>query len=395
MKTPILLLALAACYPRLDVSGGGAGVGGDDAGADGGAGEDGSGEDGGGAGGGEDGGGDDGTTAPAPALSAVSPEHGSNAGGLQVTLSGSDLGEGTRVFFGAEEATVLTTGDASLVVEVPAASGAVGPVSVRVETDGGEDSLSAAFTYWDDESGNAVTLLRARAIEGWDSTGEWTSFQALGWHTTPAQAWSTDTQAALGGCTSTYSTSSAVDAPDSMWLSGGLGEIELERYSDTDVFLVEDDAPGAVALLGTRHDVHLGPGGAWPAYAAEEGLEFPDDLELYVPDPWEYDSYDIDNFVLEWRALAADRIMLGFFDASSDALVICTVDDTGEYTVPATTYSTFTPSEDAWWGRAWVMQVVVLAYKDTATTLDFNNGELRAQGGVGHATWVRVEDSWF
>jgi hypothetical protein len=392
MSAAILLLTLAACFPQLELSDGtadGGGVGGDDGGGDDGGGDDGGGDDGGG-----DDGGDDGTTVSAPSLSSAGPAHGSNAGGRGVTIRGADLGDTARVWFGDREATVVSSDDDLIEVEAPASPGVVGPVTIRVQTEGGEDSLAEAFQYWEDASGKAVTVLRARAIEGWDGSGWWTSFQALGWNTTPMDVWSTDTQAGLSSCTASYSISAAETPPASMAIDGDLGRLALDPLPDSAGMFLEANSPGVLDLEGTRHDVSLGGGGAWPSYDVADGIAFPDSLELYSPNPDDYESQDIDEFAVAWSASGADRIQVGFFDASSDALVLCTLSDTGEFSVPADTYTGFVPSESAWWGEAWVMQVVVLAYKDTASVLDFNNGELRAQGGIGYATWVRVEDSW-
>ena len=59
---------------------------------------------------------------PAPTLSGVSPASGPAAGGTQVTLSGANFQPGAKVFFGAQEAQVLSVAadGASAVVVAPA-----------------------------------------------------------------------------------------------------------------------------------------------------------------------------------------------------------------------------------------------------------------------------------
>ncbi|MEC8423922.1 MAG: hypothetical protein VX000_09105, partial [Myxococcota bacterium] len=280
-------------------------------------------------------------------------------------------------------------------VEAPAAPGVVGPVAVRIETDGGESTLSDAFHYWEDATGEAVTVLRARAVRGWDERGTWDDFQAIGWNTLPVDRWSTDNQAGMSSCTASYGDPALQPAPDELVLSGELGTLTLEQDAGSEALYYDADEPSLEELAGTRHDVSVPAGGTWPAYTVSDGIAFPDDITLFSPSPYGYDSYDQDDFAIEWEAWGADRILIGFLDASSDAVAICAVPDTGDYTVPPDAYGGFVPSESGWWGEAWVMQVVVLAYRDTSSVLDFNNGELRAQGGIGYATWVRVEDSWF
>lgn len=384
MSAAILLMTIAACFPRLETSaevtdGGGVDV---DDGDDGDAG-DGSG----------DGDGDDAPPRP-PALSSAGPGHGPNTGGRRVTLRGDDLGDSARVWFGDREATVVSSAADVLEVEAPASPGVVGPVSVRVQTDGGEDSLAGGFQYWDDASGKAVTVLRARAIDGRDSEAFWNSFEVLGWNTIPMDVWSTDTLAGMSSCTASYSISSAETPPPGIHLDGDLGTMSLGLLPESSALYFENNDLSVEQLEGTRHDVSADAGGAWPAYDVPDAITFPDSLTLYSPAPDDFDQVDIDEFAVQWAATGTDRILVGFFDGYSDAQVICTLPNTGEFSVPADVYAGFVPSESDFWGDEWTIQVVVLAYKDTTSKLDFNNGELRTQGGIGYATWVRVEDSW-
>ena len=79
-----------------------------------------------------------------------------------MTIEGADLGADPRVYFGSQEATVRSATDDRVTVDTPEALGVVGPVDIRITTDGGEASLDGGFQYWEDATGSAVTVLRTR-----------------------------------------------------------------------------------------------------------------------------------------------------------------------------------------------------------------------------------------
>lgn len=83
---------------------------------------------------------------PAPTVTNVSPGTGPETGGTRVTLRGTNLMEPAEVFFGEAPATsVVVLDEVSIAATAPA--GAVGPVTVRVVTEGGEAELPEGFTY--------------------------------------------------------------------------------------------------------------------------------------------------------------------------------------------------------------------------------------------------------
>jgi hypothetical protein len=85
--------------------------------------------------------------APAPVLSSVSPNHGSTAGGLQVTLTGQNFVSGAKVAFGGAAATnVILVSVTQLTAVTPAHR--QGSVSVVLTNpDGQSATLSGGFTY--------------------------------------------------------------------------------------------------------------------------------------------------------------------------------------------------------------------------------------------------------
>jgi len=92
-----------------------------------------------------------GGSTPPPVLASVTPAGGAAAGGTDVTIAGSGFATQssdvpTRVYFGDEAALdVVVVDDATILCTTP--PGAVGSVTVRVETDHGADALADAFTY--------------------------------------------------------------------------------------------------------------------------------------------------------------------------------------------------------------------------------------------------------
>jgi hypothetical protein len=83
----------------------------------------------------------------APFISAITPGHGSSAGGTQVQLLGMRFQGGVRVLFGSSAGTsVRRHGSSRLDVVTPA--GIAGPVTVTVEnSDGRSHSVTDGFTY--------------------------------------------------------------------------------------------------------------------------------------------------------------------------------------------------------------------------------------------------------
>jgi len=87
------------------------------------------------------------SSAPVPAVTAVTPNSGPSTGGTVVTITGTGFAGATAVMFGANPATNLTISDTAITATAPA--GAVGPVDITVTTPAGTSATSPAdqFTY--------------------------------------------------------------------------------------------------------------------------------------------------------------------------------------------------------------------------------------------------------
>lgn len=90
------------------------------------------------------------TAPPAGSISSVSPNTATTAGGIAVTIAGTNLGSGsdiTAVLFGTTAATITSQTATQVVVTVPAAA-AAGAVTVTVRSSSsGDATLANGFTY--------------------------------------------------------------------------------------------------------------------------------------------------------------------------------------------------------------------------------------------------------
>jgi hypothetical protein len=85
------------------------------------------------------------TCVPAPTVSAISPSKGPTAGGITVTITGTNLSGAESVKFGSSEATI--TEDTATQIKVTAPSCLAGALHITVITAGGTSATSAADEY--------------------------------------------------------------------------------------------------------------------------------------------------------------------------------------------------------------------------------------------------------
>jgi hypothetical protein len=82
----------------------------------------------------------------APVIVGVSPNHGTQAGGTAVSITGSGFTGATSVRFGGQPATnLVVVSDTNITVTTPAHP--QGPVSIAITTPGGTVSMPTIFTY--------------------------------------------------------------------------------------------------------------------------------------------------------------------------------------------------------------------------------------------------------
>jgi hypothetical protein len=87
--------------------------------------------------------------APAPVVTGITPAFGTDQGGTQVTITGSNLGGATAVNFGSYSGTIIRDTDTQIVVTSPKRTYGAATVDVTVTTAGGTSATSSAdqFTY--------------------------------------------------------------------------------------------------------------------------------------------------------------------------------------------------------------------------------------------------------
>ena len=83
---------------------------------------------------------------PAPTIASVSPRLGGSAGGLQVTITGTNFVAGAKVWFGSTAATAVTFVDA-FTLRVRSPAHIIGTVDIIVESNGIRATRRAAFTF--------------------------------------------------------------------------------------------------------------------------------------------------------------------------------------------------------------------------------------------------------
>lgn len=97
---------------------------------------------------------------------ALRPPHGSDIGGTEVTIVGTEMEAVTEVLFAGERATILSASETSLVVSTPPS--APGAVDVELQAGVTTVELPEAFTYWADQTGHVEGLART-VVHAYDS----------------------------------------------------------------------------------------------------------------------------------------------------------------------------------------------------------------------------------
>lgn len=266
---------------------------------------------------------------PPPTLTGVSPTDGTTAGGQEVTLTGQDLGEGTRVWFGQQEAEVVEVTDEGIVVETP--SHASGPADVTVANGDAEDSLADAFTFWPDASGDTTALAVWYYSE--DETAYLPSYtEGVVWVTEPAnvdfwELWGDSFDACGGASPITLTTwDGGIDLEDASGEAYGLA-----WDADTESYRADFDA--SAFSPNTAMGVVAAAGDDGPAFATDAFFDAPSSFPVTSPDLsqdiWWYGG----SMSLAWSGAAEDFVLL-VLSGQEDSLY-CVIEDDGSYSLSA------------------------------------------------------------
>lgn len=332
-----------------------------------------------------------GTTPPIPvvlALSAVSPDFGSNAGGTTVTATGT-FDAATSIEFGGVPGTVLSSTATTIAVLTPA-TGATGWVDVRAVSGAQSATLPSSYQYWADGLGSSGTfgwMTYVHIVGGYwnnptDVAGGTFGFtQPAGW-----ELW-TDYTPAMGTCQFDYAAAAppALQDPGAPYvqLSSGATTARFDPLAGTPGAYVPANplVPNVNVLPGAVYDLDPVAGGAdWPGFGITGAVEVPAAFTVSVPDMARPNPPDVfRTTTLNWGGSGGDYVliyMLRQFENLggwvNDGVVTCAVPDTGSFTIPVGTWPD-------WYNNDLLHIQVGRAYQSD-TVLPHNNAENRMVG---------------
>ena len=317
-------------------------------------------------------------------LEQLAPEHGSTTGSSAVTISGSTFSANTRVFFGNAEGTVQSWTNNALIVATPPNS--AGWVDVRVEDQGSEDTLTDAYRYWQDGSGQTAL------------------FGSVSWYQSIGNYWSNDFEygiadayisdpvnvseywelfvPSLDSCSSTYDPGigpTVTNLPTLSYTENGSPEHTMNPVQAIPGYYV-----GPVPVGGYDSNSMYGfssPGNAnWPAFdlanvaatTAEVTMTSPNLYGNFVP------NIQQNNFVLEWSGGGGDYMLAtllryGPATASTgvyEEVMFCAMRDDGYFQVPSSVWTGWSNNQqiDIEVGRVYA-ESGTLPYNNAGTAL--------------------------
>lgn len=378
------VLTLTGCFPERGVVAGAKGAaGGADGAGDGGAGD------------GGDAGADSGSPMADLDVRGIAPDEGSTAGGEVGRIEVTGASDALTVAVGGVDAEVLAIDEDGVQIIIPeyvldaGTQSSVVPVTL---TDGDRVvDVPGGFRYWRDAGGEAIVLVQAASVRWVDLPAAEVAGgqdELVGWAATltPGDVWPEALSWSLG-------TGGCGVAPPDLGVLPSDGAVEL-RDADRRSIVLRGEGDGrfgggfagavgateVASLSGATLDVVVNTS-AWPAITAPGLLRFPADWSLDRPDMSELavDFPQIDAFEVAWSGTTADWMVVHVRDVKGTAEVWCAVEDTGSVTLPASATAGFVSD----WGT-WDVELTVYALERNATTVQFNNGQLRVQAATGY-----------
>jgi IPT/TIG domain len=327
-------------------------------------------------------------TGEAPVLNGLSPTYGTNAGGGTVTVTGSALEDVTEVWFGSDQAEILAAADGELQVRVPA-SAATTWVDLRVVNEAGEDTLPAAFQYWQDATGQVGAtgeLVWFFTVGGyWDETQSADYGRSTVRFTEPfdfqffwnwSQSLNTCVRITQGDATSTFVPGyTSIDAiSGTVTQNSPSSSISLE-WNPVEVRFTAYDLAETQVTPGETYDLALSGSTAIPDFAMPGVFRVPDHFDVTEPDIFSQTLPDItDDQHFAWTTEdPADVVLLqvGMLNAAGSGFeeeLFCAASDVGSFTL-----------QSEWWTR-WAsgrfVNVLIGRYNTGEGLLPFNNGKI-------------------
>ncbi|MBX2801634.1 MAG: hypothetical protein KTR31_28410 [Myxococcales bacterium] len=287
----------------------------------------------------------------------LNPTYGSNASGQWVVLNGS-FDESTTVSIGGLAANVLQHEPDELVVELPTTT-STGYVDVVASSPEGTDTLTDAFQYWADATGEAGTI---GTVDFFQQVGDyWTdppTNYSSGWF-----AFSTGTNWTLwqeyttsqGSCVfdHTYDadpqaiTTGATQVRFSNQAGGFTLDEGVEKSFGADWYTNDD--LNAVLQTGAVYDLDPVAGPDFPSFDLPTAIEMAAPFQVTSPNLHGDNLPTTDASIsLSWSGSGGDYVLIWIlrqylFEGQfiDDGVVSCAVPDTGSFTVPAALWNTW------------------------------------------------------
>jgi hypothetical protein len=330
-----------------------------------------------------------------PVPTGLVPDEGPDSGGYTVEIQTS-AGEAVEaVRFGETPVDIISRTGALVRVLVPALPVGAGSQSelldVVIDDAMGSSTVPGGFRSFADATGQGHVLVHLSHLRWIDvaaarELGAEDELVARAWTVAPGELWPEEQAWSVedGGCT-------GLASPASL-LPGG-GSVTL-RLSDTRSFALDADGTGAFAgrwaypaggtelpgLTGQSFDVDLQTA-VWPTGLLPGAAALPQDWSLDAPTLAEpaLDLPQIDGFRVAWSGAVADRMAVHLRDLKGGAEVWCLVENTGEYVIP----EEYTLGFASDWGT-YEVELTVWAVGRNATTVQYNNGQVRVSGATGY-----------
>ena len=321
-------------------------------------------------------------------LEGLSPSHGTDAGGLQVTLGGS-FPDGTTVRMDGEDASVISNSGTVLVVTSPAGM-SPGLVDVEVEFEDQSSRLDEAFRVWTDGTGlaGAVGVMNWTEQVGSYWAGSTVSFGSASFVLVdPIDFQYRDLfSPTMDSCRpASYSWGGTFDRIDPglaevEYSASGLGTLGLDWDASAEGFYSDEVRSGDWAE-GTVFDLDVPAGGLLPGGSVPDVVRSGSVPSVSSPEIMGSSPPDIEEDpVFEWTPTGADwiQIQISVWNAAGTAYqdtMYCIVDDDGYYRADSGQLSA--------WPNNRQVDIFLYSVVESSGILPWNNASSRVVGASG------------
>jgi len=341
-------------------------------------------------------------------IQGVVPFDGSNAGGLEVVVTGGPFEVDVKVWFGEADGSlqlgeVVGVSENALQVIVPESTGFEGLVDVVITSGEQEAVLEESFRYWADASDEAILLaswshIDVANVDHWSNAPEGL-VMADALFIEPQDIYYSDLMSAgLDSCAFVSTGVDLVAGPNQFEMIGEGEAVDMVIDEDDLQYSYFDEIEG-MAYSPVALDLVIDEEGEYPAFQMDESLVSPSALSVLAPAIADASipSMSMDDAEIRWADTDGDFVYIGMvdLDSGSDESVACVAANDGDFTIPENVLGDFHYTWD-WSEMIYVanVQIVVISYNEMGSVVEFNNGEVRTQGGYGLIGAVNLETEW-